>query len=76
MEPEGLERKESQEVESADGRDGVPEAYEEVGMLLGYRVFVCYAQDGPDREEAMALYQEAKRNALLHNLAAMGGEEE
>lgn len=47
--------------------------YEEIGVIEGYRVFVSYAREGPDREEAMALYQAAKNSVLYQNLAAMGG---
>lgn len=51
-------------------------AYEEAGVIEGYRVYVSYAKEGPDREEAMALYQEAKNSLLFQNLASKGGRQE
>lgn len=52
------------------------EEYEEAGTLEGYQIYVSYAREGPDREEAMALYQEAKNSILYQSLAAMGGKAE
>ncbi|MBO5484989.1 MAG: hypothetical protein J6K58_07025 [Lachnospiraceae bacterium] len=52
------------------------EDFEAAGMLNGYQIYVSYAKEGPDWEEAMALYQEAKNSVLYQNLAAMGKEEE
>lgn len=52
------------------------EDYEEIGVLEGYHVFVRYAREGPDREEAMALYQAARNSVFYQNLAAMGGDQE
>ena len=45
------------------------EEYQEVGWLDGYQVFVQYAKEGPDMEEAYALYQEAKNSVLFQSLA-------
>lgn len=55
---------------------GEAEQYEEAGSFEGYQVFVRYAVEGPDREEAMALYREAKNSVSFQNLASMGGEGE
>ena len=51
------------------------EQYKEVGWVEGYQVYVCYAKEGPDMEEAFALYQEARNSVLFQNLAAMGSSE-
>ncbi len=47
------------------------EEYQEIGWVDGYQVFVQYAKEGPDMEEAYALYQEAKNSVLFQNLAAV-----
>ena len=51
------------------------EEYERAGTFEGYEVFVSYDREGPDREEAMALYQEAKNSIRFQSLAAMEGRE-
>lgn len=52
-----------------------PGEYERVGTYEGYEVFVSYDREGPDREEAMALYKEAKNSVFYQCLASMGGGE-
>lgn len=47
------------------------EEYELAGCWQGYRVYVCYAEEGPNWEEALALYQEARNSVLFQHLAAM-----
>lgn len=44
-------------------------AYEKLGEIEGYEIYVSYAAEGPDREEAMALYREARKNMLYRGLA-------
>ncbi len=45
------------------------EEYQEVGWIDGFQVFVQYDNEGPDMEEAYALYQEAKNSVLFQSIA-------
>lgn len=49
--------------------------FQEIGWLDGFQVFVQYAKEGPDMEEAYALYQEAKNSVLFQSLAAAENDE-
>lgn len=49
--------------------------FQEVGWIDDYQVFVQYAEEGPDMEEAYALYQEAKNSVLFQSLADAEREE-
>jgi hypothetical protein len=48
--------------------------YEYKGCFDGYEVYVCYAQEGPDWEEAWAVFWEAANSILYQNLAGLGEE--
>lgn len=50
--------------------------YEKVGEIEGYQVYVSYDPEGPDREEAMALYREARESMLYRGLAEQEREQE
>lgn len=52
-------------------REKEPERnYENLGCLMGHPVNVSYAQEGPNLEEALALYREARGSLLYQNLAS------
>ena len=45
--------------------------YEYQGNWEGYEVYMTYAGEGPDWEEAAALYREAVSDALYRHLAEL-----
>jgi hypothetical protein len=46
--------------------------YEYNTTMEGYDIYVRYAEEGPDREEALALFWEAQNSLLYQNLGYLG----
>ncbi len=52
-----------------DGGETREEEYQDIGEMEGYRVYLRFEEEGPDVEEALALFYEAADSVLFQNLA-------
>ena len=52
------------------------EEWKALGVIEGWEVQVCYANEGPNLMEAVALYRELTMNPVYRQLAEAAGKEQ